>query len=129
MAALTMLRLFFLTLLTITAAGCAADGFDDDDLGGDDERDPGEEPIEEGVDARHRQEPFRPKRAPALWSRPRAPPGPGRPGLPVGARGEIVPAGALSRTRAAGVNASDAVGAQRAWTSAEAAERAAGHAR
>ena len=51
MAALIMLRLLFLALMTITAAGCAADTSDDEDYGGDDERDPGEEPMEESSSA------------------------------------------------------------------------------
>ena len=51
MAALIMLRLLFLALMTVTAAGCAADVSDDEDFGGDEERDPGEEPMEESSSA------------------------------------------------------------------------------
>lgn len=42
MAAFTMLRMLFLSLLTIAAAGCAVDTSDDEDLGGDEDRDDGD---------------------------------------------------------------------------------------
>jgi len=42
MAAVTMLRMLFLALITVTAVGCAADTSDDEDLGGDDDRDDGD---------------------------------------------------------------------------------------